>query len=182
MSTHDYVVDNASGSVVRADINSALAAIVSNNSSATEPATTYAYMWWADTANALLKIRNAADSAWVTVADLAGGAVVRTATDGSAVIPSGATGDRDGSPSAGFLRFNTTTGGFEGYDGSDWGEIGGGGGATGGGSDMIFHENGQTVTTDYTITTNFNAGTFGPVTIDSGVSVTIPSGSVWTIV
>jgi hypothetical protein len=59
---------------------------------------------------------------------------------------------------------------------------GGGGGATGGGTDQIFYQNGQTVTTDYTISTNYNAGTFGPITINSGVTVTIPSGSTWTVV
>lgn len=59
---------------------------------------------------------------------------------------------------------------------------GGGGGASGGGSDQIFFENDLTVTTSYTIPTGKNAGTFGPVTINSGVDVTIPSGSVWSIV
>ena len=46
----------------------------------------------------------------------------------------------------------------------------------------IFWENGTTVSADYTITADSNAGTFGPVTVDSGVTVTIPSGSTWTIV
>jgi hypothetical protein len=55
------------------------------------------------------------------------------------------------------------------------------GGATGGGTDAIFYENDQTVTTNYSITSGKNAGTFGPVTVDTGVTVTIPSGSVWTI-
>lgn len=59
---------------------------------------------------------------------------------------------------------------------------GGGGGAAGGGSDQIFFENDQYVTVSYTIPTGKNAGTFGPVVINSGVSVTIPSDSVWTIV
>ena len=59
---------------------------------------------------------------------------------------------------------------------------GGGGGATGGGTNQIFFENGQTVSVSYTITSGKNAGTFGPVTIDSGVTVTVPSGSVWTVV
>ena len=57
-----------------------------------------------------------------------------------------------------------------------------GGGATGGGNDQIFYENDQTVTTDYTITTNKNAMTAGAITINSGVTVTVPSGSTWTIV
>lgn len=56
------------------------------------------------------------------------------------------------------------------------------GGATGAGSDDVFYENGQTVTGSYTITSGKNAGTFGPVTINSGVTVTVPSGSTWTLV
>jgi hypothetical protein len=58
----------------------------------------------------------------------------------------------------------------------------GGGGATGAGTDEIFWENGQNVTASYTITTNKNALSAGPITIDSGVSVTVPSGSTWTVV
>jgi len=57
-----------------------------------------------------------------------------------------------------------------------------GGGATGGGSVEVFFENGQNVTADYTITTGKNAGTFGPIEIDTGITVTVPTGSVWTIV
>ena len=54
--------------------------------------------------------------------------------------------------------------------------------ASGGGTDNIFFLNGITVTTNYTLPTSYNAGTFGPVTVNSGVTVTIPSGSVWTVV
>ena len=57
-----------------------------------------------------------------------------------------------------------------------------GGGATGGGSDEIFFENGQTVTTNYSITSGKNAMSAGPISINSGVTVTVPSGSEWTIV
>lgn len=59
---------------------------------------------------------------------------------------------------------------------------GGGGGATGGGTNQIFFENGQTISVNYTITSGKNAGTFGPVTINSGITVTVPTGSVWTVV
>jgi hypothetical protein len=55
-------------------------------------------------------------------------------------------------------------------------------GATGGGADNVFLETSNTVTSDYTITTNKNAVTAGPVTVNSGITVTIPTGSVWTIV
>jgi hypothetical protein len=57
-----------------------------------------------------------------------------------------------------------------------------GGGATGGGTDQIFWNNGQTVNTSYSIPSNTNSGTFGPVTVASGATVTIPSSSVWTVV
>ena len=57
-----------------------------------------------------------------------------------------------------------------------------GGGATGGGSDAVFFENGQSVTSDYTITNNTNAGSFGPITVNSGVTVTIGSGENWTVI
>ena len=66
-------------------------------------------------------------------------------------------------------------------------EISGGGGcATGGGSDRVFFENAQTVTTNYTIGDTFGAAcnemAAGPITINSGVTVTINSGEVLTIV
>jgi hypothetical protein len=71
VATHDYVIANGTGAAVRSDLNGALAAIVSNNSSATEPATMYAYQWWPDTTTGLLKQRNSANSAWVTIGTLA---------------------------------------------------------------------------------------------------------------
>ena len=57
-----------------------------------------------------------------------------------------------------------------------------GGGATGGGTDQVFVENDQIVSFDYTLTANKNASSTGPITVDSGVSVTIPSGSRWAII
>jgi len=68
------------------------------------------------------------------------------------------------------------------WNGVDFVKISGSGGATGGGTDQIFYENGQTVNTDYTITTNSNAGSFGPITVASGVTVTVPTGSTWSVV
>jgi hypothetical protein len=55
-------------------------------------------------------------------------------------------------------------------------------GITGGGTDEVFWENDQVVTTNYTITTNKNAFTAGPITINAGVVVTVPSSSTWTVV
>ena len=103
----------------------------------------------------------------------------RTSTTGSAVLPSGTTAQRDGSPAAGYIRFNGTLTQFEGYNGTTWGSIGGG--ATGGGSDEVFVENDQVVTTDYTITSGKNAHSVGPITINDGITVTVPDGSVWLI-
>ena len=73
MATHDYVLDNATGANFRADLNLALAAIVSNNSNSSAPSTTYAYQWWADTTANILKIRNSANDAWISLFTLAGG-------------------------------------------------------------------------------------------------------------
>lgn len=74
MAQHDMNLANASGATFRADANDALAALVSNSSGATAPETTFSYMWWADTTTGKLKQRNAANSAWIDVLDLATGA------------------------------------------------------------------------------------------------------------
>jgi len=71
MAQHDYIIANQSGAAFRADLNNGLAAIVSQNSGAAQPTTTYAYQWWADTTTGLLKIRNAANNAWITIGTLA---------------------------------------------------------------------------------------------------------------
>ena len=108
--------------------------------------------------------------------------IVSFPTTSALVLPVGTTAQQPAGLLAqtGMLRFNTTTTMFEGYNGTAWGSIGGG--ATGGGTDQIFYLNGQTVTTNYSIPSGQNAGTFGVVSINSGVTVTIPSGSTWTIV
>ena len=67
-------------------------------------------------------------------------------------------------------------------DGTDIAWAAAAAGATGAGSDKVFWENGQTVTQNYTITNNYNAGTFGPVTINNSVTVTVGAGETWTIV
>ena len=99
---------------------------------------------------------------------------------GAFALPAGSSGERPTPASEGYIRFNSDNVKFEGYNGTDWTAVGGG--ATGGGSDTVFIVNGQTVTTNYTIPTNYNAGSFGPISINSGVTVTIPTGAVWTIV
>lgn len=105
---------------------------------------------------------------------------VRTGPDGTLAIPSGTTAQRSTAFGIG-IRYNTTLTTFEGYTGTLWGEIGGGG-ATGGGTDQVFVENDQVVTTDYTLSAGKNASSAGPITINTGVTVTIPTGATWVIV
>jgi hypothetical protein len=74
MAQHDYIIANQSGAAFRADLNVALAAVATNNSQETgpsQPDTTYRFQWWADPNTGLLKIRNAANNAWITVGTLA---------------------------------------------------------------------------------------------------------------
>ena len=80
-------------------------------------------------------------------------------TNGQALVTNG----------SGVLSFSTISGGS-------------GGGATGGGSDEVFYENDQTVTTDYTISASHNAVTAGPITVNNGITITVPSGVRWVVV
>jgi hypothetical protein len=84
----DFIVSNGTGAAVRSDLNVQFAAIVSNNSGATEPATMYAYQWWADTTAGLLKLRNSANSAWITMRQLDGEFSTVPVENGSAAAPS----------------------------------------------------------------------------------------------
>lgn len=190
MSQHDQIISNDTGANVRADLNNALAALVSNSSGATEPTTTYAFQFWADTTTGLLKIRNAANSDWVTIGTLAssylgllplaggtltgavlaavgaagapsiafsgdsdtgvywvsantfglvvnGAEVLRLQADPefknttAVKLPVGTTAERPASPTAGHIRYNSTSGKFEGYAGGLWKDVGGGGGGAG---------------------------------------------------
>jgi hypothetical protein len=67
MAQHDYNLANQSGASFRADLNNALSAIQSNNASTVTPSTTTAYMWYADSSAAVMKVRNGADSLWLNV-------------------------------------------------------------------------------------------------------------------
>ena len=97
---------------------------------------------------------------------------------GTITVPVGTTGQRP-SPTAGMIRYNTTEASFEGYAAGAWGSIGGG--ATGAGGDQVFYENELTVTADYTLTTSRNAMSTGPITINSGITVTVPTNQRWVI-
>ena len=102
--------------------------------------------------------------------------VGKTSATGSGALPSGTELQRDGSPAAGYIRFNSDSGSFEGYDGTAWGSIGGG--ASAGGS---IYENVDDITANYTITAGSNGMSVGPMTIAGGVTVTVPGGQRWVI-
>lgn len=240
MSQHDLNIANQSGAAFRADLNNALAALVTLSSGATAPTPTFAYQFWADTTTGILKIRNAANTAWIDIGSLsasglgllsrAGGtltgvlaAVLGTASapgyafsgdadtgmyspganqvaltaggtevlrgtsnglqvsgTGAVVVPVGTLAQRPATPAAGQFRFNSSTQKFEGYNGAGWGAVGGG--ATGATGNEVFYENDQFVTGDYTITSGRNAMSAGQITVNDGVTVTVPDGSAWTIV
>jgi len=140
--THDFDLGNAVGATFRADLNSCLGDIQSSNSGSSAPSTTVAYKIWADTSNNLLKIRNSANNGWLTIGDLtdannlglatkasptfsgtvtSSGDIVMSGT-GSLQLPAGTTAQRP-TGATGDIRFNSTTAGFEGYNGSAWGEL-----------------------------------------------------------
>ena len=87
----------------------------------------------------------------------------------------GTTAQRPGSAAAGMFRYNSTTGEFEGYT-TGWGSIGGGASAGG-----AIYENVDEITANYTITAGSNGMSVGPMTLDAGVTVTVPSGQRWVI-
>ena len=201
MSQHDMNLANQDGASFRSDLNNALSAVATNNSGSTAPSTTFAHQWWIDTNNTQLKIRNAANDGFIVVGDYSAtnlglatlaspsftGDVsfagnINMSGTGAIDVAAGTTAQRPGTPSNGMFRYNSSDNAFEGYANGAWGAIGGSGGATGGGSDDVFYENSQNVTTDYTISDGKNAGSFGPITIDSGVTVTVGSGEFWTVV
>ncbi|NBX51891.1 hypothetical protein EBT25_18615 [bacterium] len=107
--------------------------------------------------------------------------LIRITGAGGMIFPSGNTGSRPTANIAGTVRFNTDFNSLEAYDPvlQVWVPATG---AVGGGNNRVFFENQQNVSNDYTITTGYNAGTFGPVTVNGGVTVTIPANSVWTVV
>ena len=190
----NYTVDNDTGANVRADINNIFAAVQSLNSGSSDPSgTQVAFQPSVNTTSNLLKLRNASNNGYIEIGDvtlpnlglakLSGatftGAVVHNYTT-ALKIPVGTTAQRPGSPATGELRFNSTLGSAEIYNGSAFAAVGGGAGATGGGSDEVFFESDTNVTTNYTITSGKNAHTVSPI-INSGVTVTVPSGSLLVI-
>jgi len=97
---------------------------------------------------------------------------------GAVLLPKGTTAQQPTGVN-GKIRYNTTTNTFEGYANSAWGSIGGG--ATGAGGDQVFVQNQAIVTTSYTLSTGYNAESVGPITINSGAIVTVPSVQRWVV-
>jgi hypothetical protein len=118
------------------------------------------------------------NSLTLNAATIVAPSALTVSSTGAIKLPSGTDAQRP-TAAAGQIRYNTDAGRFEGYT-TAWGGIGGG--ATGGGTDEVFQENGNTVNTSYTITTNKNAISAGDITIASSATVTVPTGSRWIIV
>jgi hypothetical protein len=94
---------------------------------------------------------------------------------GQVKLPVGTTAQRSGSPVNGMMRYSTTENSFEGYQAGAWGGI------SGAQANGCIYENNVTVTSSYTLTTSKNGFSVGPITINSGVAVSIPSGQRWVI-
>jgi hypothetical protein len=107
--------------------------------------------------------------------------------DTAALLPVGASATRPVTPTLGQVRYNTQNDEFEGYQGAtpSWQSFSlmptGGVTATGSTED-IFYLNDRAVTVDYTVPAAQNAMSAGPITINAGVTVTVPVGATWVVV
>ena len=196
---NNYQSANGTGAAVRAKLNEIFQALRTISSGSTDPsgaANIAQFQPHINTSTNELKIATAVsgDNATYVVlgkineanfghAALTGstftGKVTHNYTS-SLTIPSGTTAQRDGTPAVGMFRHNSTLNQFEGYNNGAWGAIGGGAGATGGGTDAVFFESDQAATTSYSISAGKNAHTVSP-TINSGVTITVPSGATLVI-
>ena len=201
---NNYNTANGTGAAVRTKLNEIFTALRTLSSGSSDPsgaANIAQYQAHINTSTNLLKIATAVsgDSATyntlgnitldnlghvVAASPTMTGDVTMSST-GFLKIPLGTDAQQpgqSGQPAAalGQLRYNSTQNRFEGYKNTGWGEIGGGAGATGGGTDQVFVETDQTVTTNYTLTANKHAHTVSP-TINSGVTITVPSGAILVI-
>ena len=99
-------------------------------------------------------------------------------TTGAIGLPTGTSAQRPSPPQAGQIRYNNENQQFEGYS-TAWGGFGGASGSSG---NAVFYENDTNVTASYSITSGKNAMSAGPITLNANIIVTIPAGSVWTVV
>jgi hypothetical protein len=95
---------------------------------------------------------------------------------GATKLQASTTANRPGTPAQGMLRYNTSLSQFEGYNGTDWGGIGG---AQAGGAIQV---NNTTASVSYTIATGTNGFSVGPITTASGVTITVSAGQRWVVI
>ena len=200
---NNYNTDNGTGAAVRQKINeifTALRTLSSGSSDPTGAANIAQHQPHINTSTNELKIAtsvsgdvaqyvvlgkiNEANFGHVVAASPTMTGDVTMSSTGFLKVPVGNNAQQPGqsgapSAAAGQFRYNSDTGQFEGYT-TSWGAIGGGAGATGGGTDEVFFESDQAVTTNYTLSSGKNAHTVSP-TINNGVSITVPSGAILVI-
>jgi hypothetical protein len=105
----------------------------------------------------------------------------------AALLPTGTSSERPLTPTPGQVRYNSQTDEFEGYQGAtpSWSAFSSmptGGVTATGSTEDLFYLNDRTVFVDYTVPTTKNAMSAGPITINAGVTVTVPVGAAWTVV
>jgi len=200
---NNFNVANGTGAAVRAGINDIFSALRTINSASGDPSgdgNVVQFQPHIDSSTNLLKICTAVSSGtgtFTTIGNItqANLGLVNAATPtmtgdvamnstGFLKVPVGNNAQQPGqsgapAAAAGQFRYNSDTGQFEGYT-TSWGAIGGGAGATGGGTDEVFLETGQTITTTYSLTAGKNAITVSP-TINNNVEVTVPNGATLVI-
>jgi len=201
---NNFNVANGTGAAVRAGINDIFSALRTINSASGDPSGTgnvVQFQPHIDSSTNLLKICTAVSSGtgtFTTIGNItqANLGLVNAATPtmtgdvamnstGFLKVPVGTDAQQpgqSGAPTAaiGQFRYNSDQNRFEGYKNTGWGELGGGAGATGGGTDQVFLETGQTITESYTLSAGKNAITVSP-TINANKEVVVPNGATLVI-
>ena len=201
---NNYNTDNGTGAAVRQKINEifqALRTLSSGSSDPTGAANIAQHQPHINTSTNELKIATSVSGDTATYVVLGkvneanfGHVVAATPTmtgdvtmssTGFLKIPVGTDAQQPGQSSqpaaaVGQLRYNSDQNRFEGYKNTGWGELGGGAGATGGGTDQVFLETGQSITENYTLTSGKNAITVSP-TINTGKEIVVPDGATLVI-
>ena len=201
---NNYNTDNGTGAAVRQKINEIFQALRTLSSGSSDPsgeANIAQYQAHINTSTNELKIATSVSGDTATYVVLGkvneanfGHVVAATPTmtgdvtmssTGFLKIPVGTDAQQPGQSSQpaaaiGQFRYNSDQNRFEGYKNTGWGELGGGAGATGGGTDQVFLETGQTITENYTLTSGKNAITVSP-TINTGKEVVVPNGATLVI-
>ena len=201
---NNYNTDNGTGAAVRQKINeifTALRTLSSGSSDPTGAANIAQHQPHINTSTNELKIAtsvsgdnatyvvlgkvNEANFGHVVAATPTMTGDVTMSSTGFLKIPVGTDAQQPGQSSQpaaaiGQFRYNSDQNRFEGYKNTGWGELGGGAGATGGGTDQVFLETGQTITENYTLTSGKNAITVSP-TINTGKEIVVPDGATLVI-